>query len=97
MAKGAIAKDALLARFKAALGSDYLGTDDGKKFYFRSSENGEEVQIAVTMTCPKTPFAAPAVAANGTLDFESAPVAPKVAMQEDEKATLDRLMKELDL
>ena len=59
------------------------------------------VQIKISLTCPKTP-----VQFNGNggdLNFEDEDTLPNVAnmnptaMSEDEKATLDRLMKELDL
>ena len=55
MAKGALAKEALIKRFATAVGNDYCGELD-KKYYFWSVENGERVQIAVSMTCPKTPI-----------------------------------------
>lgn len=98
MAKGAVAKDTLMKRFITAVGADYCGTEDGKKFYFWSTENGEKVQVAVSMTVPKTPVAFEAK--GGDINFGNEPVeAPKqkVEMKEDEKAVLDRLMKELDL
>ena len=104
MAKGAQAKEALIKRFAAAVGADYCGEAD-KKYYFWSQENGERVQIAVSMTCPKTP-----VIFNGNggdLNFDEDDAVPSsgsgnstaspVAMSEDEQATLERLMKELDL
>ena len=101
MAKGAQAKEALIKRFATAVGADYCGEAD-KKYYFWSVENGERVQIAVSMTCPKTP-----VLFNGNggdLNFEdgdslgTAPDLPAAnIMSDDEKATLERLMKELDL
>ena len=105
MAKGAQAKEALMKRFITAVGNDYAGTETDKDFYFWSTENGERVQIKVSMTCPKTP-----VEFNGNggdLNFDdeapsgggsggSAPVA-QATMSEDEQATLERLMKELDL
>lgn len=99
MAKGNIAKDNLIKRFATALGDDYIGVDDtGKKFYFWSVENGERVQVAITLTVPKTPIECNA--RGGDLNFESETVAPatkRVEMDEDEKATLNRLMKELGL
>jgi len=102
MAKGNEAKAALIKRFAAAVGADYLGEQD-KKYYFNSKENGEVVQIAVSMTCPKTP-----VTFNGhggDLNFEDdgdTPAAPPsggspVTISEDEQATLERLMNELGL
>ena len=100
MAKGNEAKAALIKRFAAAVGADYLGEQD-KKYYFNSKENGEVVQIAVSMTCPKTPITFNGH--GGDLNFDedgdvSAPTGTSpVEMTEDEQATLNRLMKELDL
>jgi len=99
MAKGALAKEALIKRFATAVGNDYCGELD-KKYYFWSTENGERVQIAVSMTCPKTPIEFQGN--GGDLNFEdgdtpAAPPASPMTMGEDEAATLERLMKELDL
>lgn len=94
-AKGSIAKDNLIKRFATAVGADYLGTDDGKKFYFISTENGEKVQVAITMTVPKTPFAGAPVD-NGELNFEDTPRVMK-EMDESEAAVLARLKEELGL
>ena len=101
MAKGNEAKAALIKRFAAAVGADYLGEQD-KKYYFNSKENGEVVQIAVSMTCPKTPVTFNGHGGDLNFDDESGPIAAPsggspVEMTEDEQATLDRLMKELDL
>jgi len=101
MAKGNEAKAALIKRFAAAVGADYLGEQD-KKYYFNSKENGEVVQIAVSMTCPKTPVSFNGHGGDLNFDDEDGPVAAPsggspVEMTEDEQATLDRLMKELDL
>lgn len=99
MAKGTIAKENLMARFKMALGNDYIGTEDDKKFYFWSTENGEKVQVAITMTVPKTPFVCEGK--GGDLNFSDMPLSngaeAKMEMDADEKATLNRLMKELGL
>ena len=96
MAKGSIAKENLLKRFATAVGEDYICEKD-KKFYFWSTENGERVQVAISMTVPKTPVECNAP--GGDLNFDTeAPVSAKpVEMGEDEKATLSRLMEELGL
>lgn len=99
MAKGAQAKEALIKRFATAVGADYCGELD-KKYYFWSVENGERVQIAVSMTCPKTPIEFQGN--GGDLNFDndtsvSTPATSPMTMSEDEAATLERLMKELDL
>ena len=99
MARGAEAKANFIKRLSTALGADYIGEVD-KKFYVWSTENGERVQLAIALTCPKTPVA---VQGNGgDLNFEDddvpvAQVSRKAEMDAEEKATLERLMKELDL
>lgn len=99
MARGAEAKTNFIKRLSTALGADYIGEVD-KKFYVWSMENGERIQLAIALTCPKTPVT---VQGNGgDLNFEDddipvAPVSRKAEMDAEEKATLERLMKELDL
>jgi hypothetical protein len=102
-AKGSIAKDNLIKRFATAVGDDYIGaSDDGKKFYFWSTENGEKVQVYISMTVPKTPIACGNVS-NGKFEFgdspESSVVVPQVKkeMDENEAAILARLKQELGL
>lgn len=99
MARGVEAKAALIKRFAAAVGADYLGEQD-KKYYFNSKENGEVVQIAVSMTCPKTPVVFNGHGGDLNFDDDEAPApagTSPVEMTDDEQATLERLMKELDL
>lgn len=55
MAKGAIAKQQVINKLAAAFGDDYIGEFD-KKFYVWANENGERVQIAISLTCPKNPI-----------------------------------------
>ena len=104
-AKGSIAKDNLIKRFATAVGDDYIGaSDDGKKFYFWSAENGEKVQVCISMTVPKTPIACGNVS-NGKFEFGDSPesgsgvVVPQVKkeMDESEAAILARLKQELGL
>lgn len=95
MAKGTIAKENLIKRFATAVGDDFICERD-KKFYFWSTENGERIQVAVSMTVPKTPVECNAP--GGDLDFSDTQTETKpVKMEADEKATLDRLMAELGL
>ena len=69
MAKGNIAKENLINKIIEVMGDAYLGTYD-KKYYFIVPENGEKVQVAISMTCPKNPveFAA-AVDTDNDWDF----------------------------
>lgn len=98
MAKGNVAKENLIKRFAEAVGEDYAGTDEtGKKYYFWSTEGGERLQVCLTLTVPKTPVNASR--ASDVINFSDSDDAPpfEMPMQEDEKATIDRLIKELDL
>ena len=101
MAKGSIAKEAITKKLKEVFGADFIGEVD-KKIYIQAPENGEMVQIAISMTCPKTPVTisnAPVVK-NGIMDFEAEPalVAPKsVEVSDDERATIQDMMRRLGL
>lgn len=71
MAKGNEAKRNLINKLIAAVGpAAYLGEYD-KKYYFWSEENGEKIQVAIAMTCPKNPVAVIDNNAGGDLDFEN--------------------------
>lgn len=61
--KGSIAKEAVVKKIAEAFGDDFLG-EYQKKYYVKAKENGQYVQIAIAMTCPKTP-----VEDFGSLDF----------------------------
>lgn len=52
MAKGNIAKQEVINKIIAAFGDDYVTTIDGK-VYVWAKENGEKLQIALSLTCPK--------------------------------------------
>ena len=84
-----------------AFGEHYLGEVD-KKYYVEAPENGEMVQIAIAMTCPKNPVAvsgAPVVRSGG-IDFEAEPVltAPKATeVSEEERQTVADMMRRLGL
>lgn len=98
MAKGNTAKTNLINRFIEAAGSDYAGaSEDNKKFYFWSNEDGEKLQVCVTMTVPKTPVQFDNMPASNNGFDEGTSKSQSVDMTQDEKATLDRLMKELGL
>lgn len=104
MAKGSIAKEAVEAKIKAAFGTDYIGVYD-KKIYVWAKENGEKVQIAISLTCPKVQVEVSPTSAPGDFNFEDdAPafVVPVGGFQpaeitDDERARVNDLMKMLDL
>ena len=107
MAKGAIGKQLVTNKIAEAFGEDYIGEVD-KKLYVWTVENGERIQIALALTCPKNPIetgAAPTPVAVGESDggFNwDEPVAPVAASQPvlieaDEQANIQKLMEQLDL
>lgn len=54
-ARGSIAKVNVTETIKDAFGADFVGVSNGK-MYVWANDGGERVQIALAMTCPKTPF-----------------------------------------
>ena len=102
-ARGNVAKDAVLAKIQQAFGPDWIGCYD-KKAYVWGAENGEKIQVAISLTCPKTPVEVVPTLVNGGLDFEnmgSAIVAPEVftpaEITDEERETVADLMKRLGL
>lgn len=51
-AKGSIAKTEVENIIRNAFGNKFLGIID-KKLYVLANDNGEQVQIAISLTCPK--------------------------------------------
>ena len=106
MARGAEAKANVVKKLQEAFGADFVGEYD-KKVYVWSKENGEKIQIAISMTCPKTPVGAVNPASldfGGDLDFENmgtlvvaqANFEP-AEISEEEKQTVADLMAKLGL
>ena len=106
MAKGTIGKQNVINKIKAAFGADFIGEYD-KKIYVWTQENGERVQVAISLTCPKTPIEVSGAQLpnfSGGMDFESmgvATVAPTsftpAEISEEEKQTVADLMARLGL
>jgi len=55
--KGAVAKTVVIDKIKEAFGADFVGVSDGK-VYVWAMDGAEKVQIAIGLTCPKTPLGA---------------------------------------
>lgn len=107
MAKGAEAKANVVKKIQAAFGADFVGEYD-KKVYVWAQENGEKIQIAISMTCPKTPVGVVNTATldfGGDLDFENMSATPVMAqasfepaeISDEEKQTVADLMAKLGL
>ena len=53
MAKGQIAKEKVANIIKTAFTNDYIGEFDRKHYVWADDGNGQRVQIAIALTCPK--------------------------------------------
>lgn len=101
-AKGAEAKRKVIDKIQTAFGADFIGEYD-KKYYVWSQENGQKIQVAITLTCPKNPVGE--VNLSGNLDFtdskENSVIAPTkfepAQITKEEQDTIEKLMKELNL
>lgn len=102
MAKGNVAKTEVVRRLKASFGEDFIGEVDKKIYLWVKDEGNEKVQIAITLTCPKVPIAAPGVSPivsnSKGFDFEAAPApTPKVEVTQDEQKNIADLLARLGL
>ena len=61
-ARGSVAKENVIKKLAQAFGNDFIGEND-KKVFLWANDGGERVQIALTLTCPKTFIDAPNTAA----------------------------------
>ena len=102
MAKGNIAKDKVIEKIAQVFGQNYIGIYD-KKVYVWSEENGEKIQIAISLTCPKVQVGAVDSGSNA-LDFENmgATIAAPTEFQpaeisEQERENVAELMRKLGL
>ena len=108
MARGDAAKIYVENKIKEAFGSNYIGIMD-KKIYVWGDNEGEKMQIAISLTCPKNQievvdtnkldFSNP----NAGLDFENMDAAKVLApaaaneITEEEKDNIASLMASLGL
>ena len=105
-AKGNIAKENVTKKLAAAFGSDFIGEYD-KKIYVYADDGGERVQIAIAMTCPKTPIQVDTTidTDGGDWDFSDTPKSATVAVTtaspaeitDEEKKNIANLMAKLGL
>lgn len=71
MAKGDLLKKEITNKLEEVFGNAFLGVID-KKIYLQGKENGETIQIAITMTCPKTLVEVSNTVENDSRDFTQA-------------------------
>ncbi len=102
MAKGTQAKQLVVNKIKEAFGENFVGEVD-KKIYIWSQENGERVQVAISLTCPKVPITVDEVSAasGGDWNFEDGPAiftpTAKAEITNEERKNIDDLMARLGL
>lgn len=105
MSKGSAAKAYVEAAIKESFKENYIGTD-GKKYYVMAPENGEMLQIAITLSCPKTPYApngSTIVNESTSFDWGESSIVPNKVSSEpleitaDEQNTLNKLLESLAL
>lgn len=103
MARGAQAKNKVEQIISSAFKDNFLGIYD-KKLYVQAEENGEMVQIAISLTCPKTPVAVSDKPLNfdDNLNFEdSTTIIPhsqtQTEISDEERQTVKELMERLGL
>ena len=99
-AKGTVAKQKIMDRLAVYFGSDFIGVQDNK-MYIWTEENGERLQIALSMTCPKNwldTAARPAEEDRSDWDFSDPTQPPaQVEITADEQKNLEEMMKRLGL
>ena len=104
MARGAQAKIDIQKKIAQIFGADYIGEYD-KKIYVWAQENGERVQIAISLTCPKVPVEIAAAPATGDYNFEddtpnvvvAAGAYQPAEISSEERKRVNDLMRMLDL
>ena len=99
--KGTEAKAYAVKKIAEAFGENFVGEID-KKVYVNCPESGGLVQIAITMTCPKTSVGTPT--RSGGMDFEtmvdnnfSGFTKTTTEITQEELDNVKRLMEELNL
>lgn len=94
--KGAIAKANIANKLKEVFGEDWVG-ESGGKYYVWSYENGQKVQIAIAMTCPKTPIGADTIETLEFGDGTSKAQTPVTEITEQELDNVRKMMAALGL
>ena len=100
-ARGTIGKQNVTNKIKEAFGSDYIG-ESGGKIYVWTVENGERIQIAIALTCPKAQVSIVETPVVGDYNFEddvpTAAVPTQVAeITDEERERVKEMMRKLGL
>ena len=102
MVRGTIAKDNVTKIIQEAFGENFCGIYDKKIIVF-ADDGGERVQIALSMTCPKTMvgIAENTMSYNQGIDFTNdnviIPPSQSMEISEEEKENVRKLMERIGL
>jgi len=96
MAKGSIAKQVVEDKIREIFGKDFLGVAD-KKIYVQAEEDGQMVQVAITMTCPKTLFSVNGDEGFPDGNFNQPDVFQPAEVTNEELDNIRKMIKELGL
>ena len=104
MARGNDAKEYVVNKMAEAFGDAWIG-EYSKKYYVWAQENGERIQIAISLTCPKVPVEVAAAPVTGDFNFEDDTPSVVVAagayqpaeITDEERARVNDLMIKLGL
>lgn len=91
-AKGSQAKEQITKKIISALGNDFIAMQD-KKIYTWADDGGERVQIAISMTMPKTRISIQEPIQNNdwTNDTSSSPI----DISDEDRKAIERLKEKL--
>lgn len=101
MARGNMAKEAVIATLREAFGNKFLGKRDKKYYVIADDGENGDVQIAISLTCPKVEIEFAETPSsdieqdNGSQPTASAP--EPVEFTQEEQDNIDRLMKMFNL
>ena len=91
MARGAEAKKKVIEKIKEAFGDNFIG-EANNRYYVYATEAGEKMQIAISLTCPKTPVVLEGVPSfDGGFDFSVPPIAKPEPVTEIKQEELDNV------
>lgn len=106
MAKGSVAKEAVIKKIASAFGENYIGEFDRKQYVW-ANDGGEQVQIAISLTCPKVPIEVDKNISTSSGDWDFTDDSPNTTVAvsnvapaeitEEEKENLVKLMEKLGL
>lgn len=92
--RGTASKEKLIQTIIDATGADFLGIVD-KKLYIRAFEGGEELQLAISITCPKNLIDFGGSAETAPNDANVAAESAEISKEEEE--TIEQLLAKLNL